>query len=397
MADGSTRSIEAIRPGEKVRCVSEANPEGKAEARTVVEVYHNRPREVLEVRVGDELVRTTANHPFHVRGRGWTPAGDLRPGDELRTHEGTWLTMTALSDPGPVEPVYNLQVEDGHTYFVGTRRRQQFVLVHNQSPSELRKQALDLLAPKVPEAPTNEMHGCVPRVWAQNTPAQFTGEFLGLNQQTNVVTFWNDGTHKKWTTPLAGLSQPDRVFVEGLVRMPRNVSIDSHSLGGLAARQAWENLVVRDFSMLYVLGEGKVILAGLNGDLRVKVRIVPRAAGAGSDNKASATGNNVRLPYNPLDTNGAQTIGGGSRYRPPFLSLGTELFNATTAPGATGGPFNPREELQAFPVSEALRKQYNATLTNQTTEDFLWNKYGQDISTGGWGTQEVVVKLKGFR
>jgi hypothetical protein len=65
------------------------------------------------------VIEGTAEHPFYVYGKGWTPLAELQPGDWLRTDNG-WVQVGGVKDTGRVETVYNLRVADHHTYFVGT-------------------------------------------------------------------------------------------------------------------------------------------------------------------------------------------------------------------------------------------------------------------------------------
>ncbi|MGN0604163.1 MAG: polymorphic toxin-type HINT domain-containing protein [Oscillospiraceae bacterium] len=64
---------------------------------------------------------TTTNHPFYVDGKGWVAAGDLEVGDVFYTADGDEVEVTDLELDKLAEPifVYNLEVEDFHTYFVG--------------------------------------------------------------------------------------------------------------------------------------------------------------------------------------------------------------------------------------------------------------------------------------
>ncbi len=74
-------------------------------------------------------IDTTANHPFYVIGKGWVAAGDLAVGDEVYNLDGTTSTILGSEIEVLDEPVfvYNLEVEDLHSYFVGCVP----VLVHN--------------------------------------------------------------------------------------------------------------------------------------------------------------------------------------------------------------------------------------------------------------------------
>lgn len=143
MADGVWKPIETVQPGERVLCASENDPEGATAAKRVIQVYHNPPVEICEVHLGDALIRTTPNHPFCICARGWIAASTLRPGDELRSLDGRPVVVTSSRSTGLAEPVFNLQIADQHTYFVGVGNNSSVacgVLVHNQSAPERRRQ-----------------------------------------------------------------------------------------------------------------------------------------------------------------------------------------------------------------------------------------------------------------
>jgi len=72
-----------------------------------------------------------------VRGRGWTAAKDLRAGDELRSHDGQWLTVEDVRDTGREEAVYNCRVAEYHTYFVGDEGWGWSVWAHNACVSRI--------------------------------------------------------------------------------------------------------------------------------------------------------------------------------------------------------------------------------------------------------------------
>ena len=78
---------------------------------------------------GDEIV-CTREHPFYVPVRGWTAACDLRAGDILVRSNGEYVVVEAIEHELLESPitVYNFEVEDFHTYHVGSAS----VLVHNQ-------------------------------------------------------------------------------------------------------------------------------------------------------------------------------------------------------------------------------------------------------------------------
>lgn len=74
-------------------------------------------------------IDTTTNHPFYVIDKGWVAAGDLSIGDEVYLIDGSTAYVIGAELEKLDEPikVYNLEVADFNTYFVGDVP----VLVHN--------------------------------------------------------------------------------------------------------------------------------------------------------------------------------------------------------------------------------------------------------------------------
>lgn len=135
MTPAGPRPIEELQEGDLVLARDEHNVEGELAAKRVEEV-HRRTAEILELRLGGRLIRTTDAHPFFVRGKGWTAAGELQPRDWLSTSAGGWVELTALERTHATEPVYNLRVADYHTYFVGRQEWEFAVWVHNACGGE---------------------------------------------------------------------------------------------------------------------------------------------------------------------------------------------------------------------------------------------------------------------
>jgi len=79
-------------------------------------------------RIGDEVVRVTAEHPFYVVGRGWTRVADLSPHDLFLTSDNRHIELAEVSVVTRDVRVYNLSVHGEEDYFVGRSQ----VLVHNK-------------------------------------------------------------------------------------------------------------------------------------------------------------------------------------------------------------------------------------------------------------------------
>ena len=84
---------------------------------------------LVHLTAGKEILHTTVDHPFYVKGKGFLPAAELTVGDILLDSHGEELPVENVEVELQKEPiaVYNFQVEDFHTYHVGRHG----VLVHN--------------------------------------------------------------------------------------------------------------------------------------------------------------------------------------------------------------------------------------------------------------------------
>ena len=76
------------------------------------------------------MIHATPRHPFYVLGRGFVPAEELAVGDQLRSASGAPLAVTSVAPAGCAERVYNFEVRDLHTYFVGDSV-ESHALLHN--------------------------------------------------------------------------------------------------------------------------------------------------------------------------------------------------------------------------------------------------------------------------
>lgn len=124
------KAIEQFQVGDLLLSRDERNSERPVEPKVVEEVFVRTAR-IMRVQVGGQDIRTTAEHPFYVRDKGWLPARELTVGDLLSSHDGQWVEIEILENTDRYETVYNLRVADYHTYFVGTRDWGFSVWAHN--------------------------------------------------------------------------------------------------------------------------------------------------------------------------------------------------------------------------------------------------------------------------
>ncbi|RCV54337.1 hypothetical protein DEF23_03370 [Marinitenerispora sediminis] len=135
MADGSYLAIEQIAVGDEVWATDPLTGETGPREVTAV-ITGDGEKTLVEITVTDDTgvsdtITATDGHPFWVPDKSaWVDAIDLQPGTWLQTSAGTWVQVSAVeartvSD----QAVYNLTVDDLHTYYVGVGGPD--VLVHN--------------------------------------------------------------------------------------------------------------------------------------------------------------------------------------------------------------------------------------------------------------------------
>jgi RHS repeat-associated protein len=100
----------------------------------VIGTSKSEVQQLIVLGVGDEEIRTTAEHPFWVIDRGWTKVKDLRVGDHLQTLDGGKSAIRYVVVANTPADVYNIEVAGLHTYFVAKAE----VLVHNKPLSNVR-------------------------------------------------------------------------------------------------------------------------------------------------------------------------------------------------------------------------------------------------------------------
>ncbi len=113
-----SKLIDELRQGDILLSRDENDPDGPVVAKMVVDIFW-RTGCILRLRLNGRDIGTTAEHEFHVEGKGWLQAGLLQPGDVLCSRTGQRLVVEEVQNTGEYKRVYNVEVEDFHTYFVG--------------------------------------------------------------------------------------------------------------------------------------------------------------------------------------------------------------------------------------------------------------------------------------
>ena len=153
--------------GQFVLARDQNDPDGPLELARISRTYQRTAYrlQVLTLRDAEgneQTLRVTDEHPFYVAGRGWTKARELAGGDVLLGAAGE--ASAVLSNLGEAHPqgvtVYNLEVQDAHTYFVrGQGSDGEPVWVHNAQ--------YDII-PYGRRAPGSQKHHGVLNEWAEH-------------------------------------------------------------------------------------------------------------------------------------------------------------------------------------------------------------------------------------
>ena len=90
-------------------------------------VTPDAPLVSIRIREAPESIRATPGHRFFTRDRGWVAAQSLAPDETLLDPSGNALHVVAVDALTERATVYNFEVEETHTYFVGSAQ----AWVHN--------------------------------------------------------------------------------------------------------------------------------------------------------------------------------------------------------------------------------------------------------------------------
>jgi len=126
MKDGDSKPIEDVEAGDLVQSRNEKT--GQTEVKIVERTYVQHVDKVLTLSFADaptgkavQTVTCTPQHPFYVVGKGFVAAELLPIGASVVTRSGSSLLVRSekLQDDAKGYTVYNFEVKDDHTYFVG--------------------------------------------------------------------------------------------------------------------------------------------------------------------------------------------------------------------------------------------------------------------------------------
>jgi RHS repeat-associated protein len=132
MADGSSKPIGAIKVGDKIENAVPGDPATGTHTVTALHVATDTDLVDLTINTpaGNKVVQTTGNHRFYdATTTTWTPAANLKAGDELDTPGEGRAEVLAIHRYTSARRMYNLTIDSIHTYYVEAGATP--VLVHN--------------------------------------------------------------------------------------------------------------------------------------------------------------------------------------------------------------------------------------------------------------------------
>uniref|UniRef100_UPI0036700CCA polymorphic toxin-type HINT domain-containing protein n=1 Tax=Paenibacillus farraposensis TaxID=2807095 RepID=UPI0036700CCA len=114
--DEGEKNIEDIKVGDRVLSKDEAT--GEVAYKEVTATFNHQTDEIYNIHVGGQEIESTFNHPFYVKDKGWTFVKDLKVGDLLVQSDGNTLKVDSIELEHKHVTVYNMTVDEFHTYFV---------------------------------------------------------------------------------------------------------------------------------------------------------------------------------------------------------------------------------------------------------------------------------------
>jgi hypothetical protein len=130
LTPSGSKVIDEFVRGDMVLSRDEHDINGVVTAKIVEEVFVGTAK-IVEIHIGEHVIRTTSQHPFWIQSKGWLPAHELVAGDRLVGHDNQEVVVEKVVDPDQWATVYNLRVADFHTYFVGCDEWGFSVWAHN--------------------------------------------------------------------------------------------------------------------------------------------------------------------------------------------------------------------------------------------------------------------------
>ncbi|CAH1207671.1 hypothetical protein PAECIP111893_02752 [Paenibacillus plantiphilus] len=95
LTDEGEKPIEEIEVGDKV--LSRNEETGEQAYKEVVQLFQKTSESIYSIRIGDQTIEATGNHPFWVEGKEWVDAEYLEVGDVLLQSDGNRNTIDEIT------------------------------------------------------------------------------------------------------------------------------------------------------------------------------------------------------------------------------------------------------------------------------------------------------------
>ena len=176
-----------------------------------------------------ETIETTREHPFYIVDRGFVKAGELGVGTSIVTRAGPTVQLVSATS-GAAQKVYNFEVEDYHTYFVG----QGEVWVHN---------ACLVIGSNLGEV----MQGCPFKPGAQGTVSEkIVNDYVQLLKSNPDLVWGRGGVHKIIISADGHiLGGYHRIVAAQLAGVPIPESAIYRSSANAAVTRNWSEVIVQ--------------------------------------------------------------------------------------------------------------------------------------------------------
>ena len=181
------KPIEEVKVGDKVLAYDEET--GEQAYKKVVRLFRNETYEWYHIFVNDEEIVCTGGHPFYsTKYSKFISAKDLETDDKLLFSNGEYgiinhIEVEVLSKP---QITYNFEVEDFHTYYVGTNE----VLTHNKcTPNNAKRYSAEEIAKKY-DISVDEFHNDIkPEILKRVKPKYNVGKNpdIALNRVGDIA------------------------------------------------------------------------------------------------------------------------------------------------------------------------------------------------------------------
>lgn len=220
------KAIEDIEVGDYVW--SENPYTGEVALKQVVDTFVYEKDTLVILQINGRTIETITEHPFYVENIGWISAKYLEVGDVLRLLDDSNAVVenVEIKELDSIIKVYNFEVEDFHTYFVGEDR----VLVHNDCYVSGNSNNLSLTTSKFISGEVNDHH-IIPKFRGKSKKyADFiSSRGINVDDYTITVSAGKGGIHMNLLHGKGGWNQK---WIEFIDNNPNATAKDIYQFAG---------------------------------------------------------------------------------------------------------------------------------------------------------------------